>query len=157
MDIKSATKISQKMCRVAVPDLRRFIQQTMLQHNMPKTHASKLAQLLINADQRGHYSHGLNRIVMYNREVITGAITKEDLKPEILKETPAVAYLDGRNMLGVVSAEYAMEKCIEKAEKLGIGMVSLRNANHFGIAGHYGLMAVEKGLIGMAFTGGGFC
>merc|ERR1712066_91661 len=55
-------------------------------------------------------------------------------------------------MLGVVSAEYAMEKCMDKAESIGIGMVSLKNANHFGIAGHYGLMAVDRGLIGMAFT-----
>ena len=30
--------------------------------------------------------------------------------------------------------------------------MSLKNANHFGIAGHYGLMAVEKNMIGMAFT-----
>ena len=47
---------------------------------------------------------------------------------------------------------YAMNKAIEKAKKTGIGMVSVRESNHFGIAGYYAKMACEQGLIGMACT-----
>ena len=72
--------------------------------------------------------------------------------PIVLTETASSAHLDGQNLIGVVSADFAMDLCIKKAENQGISIVSLKNANHFGIAGYYGLKALEKNLIGLAFT-----
>ena len=45
-----------------------------------------------------------------------------------------------------------MKKAIEKAKKTGVGIVSVRESNHFGIAGFYAKMACDQGLIGMACT-----
>jgi len=45
-----------------------------------------------------------------------------------------------------------MQIAIEKAEKYGSGWISVRNSNHFGIAGYHALMAVEKDMIGFAMT-----
>lgn len=45
-----------------------------------------------------------------------------------------------------------MELAIEKAKKFGIGMVSAKGSNHYGICGYYTLMATEKGLIGFSCT-----
>ena len=118
---------------------------------LPK-HAEKLANLLVLADRRGHHSHGLNRLPMYRKEVKEGIINLSDATPTFIKQTPAIAYLDGQNLCGAVSAEFAMKLCIEKAQTVGIGFVCMKNTNHFGIAGKYGLMAVESGLIGMAMT-----
>ncbi len=42
----------------------------------------------------------------------------------------------------------AMELAIEKAKKSGVGIVSVRNSNHYGIAGYYAKMACDEGLIG---------
>jgi LDH2 family malate/lactate/ureidoglycolate dehydrogenase len=41
---------------------------------------------------------------------------------------------------------------MEKAEKVGTGWVSVRNSNHFGIAGVHAKMALDKDMIGMAMT-----
>ena len=91
---------------------------------------------------------------MYVNEVKTKTVNIKDENPEILNETASSIHLDGKNLIGVVSAEYAMNLAIDKCKNggQGISMVALKNGNHFGIAGHYGLMAVEKNLIGMAFT-----
>ena len=45
-----------------------------------------------------------------------------------------------------------MKKAIEKAKTTGVGIVSVRNSNHFGIAGYYAKMACDEGLMGMACT-----
>ena len=37
-------------------------------------------------------------------------------------------------------------------QSTGIGVVSARASNHYGIAGYYGLMAKDQGLIGMSMT-----
>ena len=46
----------------------------------------------------------------------------------------------------------ANEKAIEKAKKTGVGIVTVRESNHFGIAGYYAKMACAEGLLGMACT-----
>jgi len=54
--------------------------------------------------------------------------------------------------MGQLLAHSAMELAIEKAKKTGMAVVTVRNSNHFGIAGYYAKMACDKGLIGLAMT-----
>jgi LDH2 family malate/lactate/ureidoglycolate dehydrogenase len=70
----------------------------------------------------------------------------------IVHQTATTATVDGDAGLGLVVAPYAMRVAMEKAEKYGSGWVSVRNSNHFGIAGYHALMAVEKDMIGFAMT-----
>ncbi|XP_060585808.1 uncharacterized oxidoreductase YjmC-like [Ruditapes philippinarum] len=53
---------------------------------------------------------------------------------------------------GPVIGRFCMDFAIKKAKEAGIGWVSARGSNHFGIAGWYGLHALKHGMIGMAFT-----
>jgi LDH2 family malate/lactate/ureidoglycolate dehydrogenase len=46
----------------------------------------------------------------------------------------------------------AMEKAIHRARDLGAGFVTVRNSNHFGIAGYYAMMALEHDCIGISMT-----
>ncbi|RZK63591.1 MAG: Ldh family oxidoreductase, partial [Pedobacter sp.] len=71
---------------------------------------------------------------------------------KIVHETPTTATVDGDAGLGLVVAPFAMKVAIEKAEKYGSGWVSVKNSNHFGIAGYHALMAVEKDMIGISMT-----
>lgn len=45
-----------------------------------------------------------------------------------------------------------MQVAIDKARQAGTGWVSVRNSNHFGIAGYHAMMALEQDMIGMAMT-----
>ncbi|KIH50193.1 hypothetical protein ANCDUO_19730 [Ancylostoma duodenale] len=45
-----------------------------------------------------------------------------------------------------------MDVAMKKAKETGVGWVSAKGSNHFGIAGWYTLRAMKKGLMGMAFT-----
>ena len=69
----------------------------------PREHAACLADVLVAADLRGHYSHGLNRLEMYVTELL-GVPPQCDgaAKPEIVKETCATALVDARNGFGMV-------------------------------------------------------
>jgi L-2-hydroxycarboxylate dehydrogenase (NAD+) len=51
-----------------------------------------------------------------------------------------------------VVAPYAMQVAIDKAARVGTGWVSVRNSNHFGIAGYHAMMALQHDMIGMAMT-----
>jgi LDH2 family malate/lactate/ureidoglycolate dehydrogenase len=45
-----------------------------------------------------------------------------------------------------------MEKAIQKAQDYGAGFVTVRNSNHYGIAGYYAMMALEHDCIGISMT-----
>lgn len=60
--------------------------------------------------------------------------------------------MDGKNGLGQVIGNFGMRLAIAKAKEFGIGMVSCRGSNHYGIAGYYSLMAMRENLIGFSCT-----
>ena len=71
---------------------------------------------------------------------------------QIVRQTASIATMDGDNGLGLVVGPKANEIAMDKAERHGSGWVSVRNTNHFGIAGYYPLKALERDLIGWAMT-----
>src|SRR5205814_8922019 len=44
---------------------------------------------------------------------------------------------------------------VKKARDTAVGVVALRNSNHFGLAGYYSLMALEHDLMGVGMTNAG--
>lgn len=94
-------------------------------------HAADLADCLIEADCRGHFSHGLSRLDKYVRDVIEGR-TEKNGEPKIIKESAASALVDGCNLLGPVIGNFCMSLAIKKAKEVGIGMVTAYRATHFG-------------------------
>ncbi|KAL5006862.1 hypothetical protein ScPMuIL_015668 [Solemya velum] len=137
---------------VRLPELRGFVVRCMQAVGATKEHAEPLADLLVSADYRGHYSHGLNRLDMYMKELESGIAVSGDVEPTVVKQTAATALVDGHNVLGPVVGKFCIDLAIAKARTAGIGWVSAKGSNHFGIAGWYSIRASEQGLIGMAFT-----
>jgi len=131
--------------------LRTFTQNIFLSMGCSDAHAALAADVLLLSDLRGIDSHGVARLTGYvrlwekKRINATPHIT-------IVHETPTTATVDGDAGLGLVVAPFAMKLAIQKAEQYGSGWVSVRNSNHFGIAGYHALMAVEKDMIGFAMT-----
>ncbi len=106
---------------------------------------------LLAADLQGIDSHGVARLSGYVRLWKTKRI-KEAPKIEIVHETVSTAVIDGDAGLGLVVAPYAMQVAINKAKQAGTGWVSVKNSNHFGIAGHHAMMALQHDMIGIAMT-----
>jgi LDH2 family malate/lactate/ureidoglycolate dehydrogenase len=132
-------------------NLREFTKSVFEKMGCSEEHAALATDVLIKSDLRGIDSHGVARLTGYVRLWEKGRINaKPDIK--IVHETPSTATVDGDSGLGLVVAPFAMRVAIEKAEKCGSGWVSVRNSNHFGIAGYHTMMAVEKDMIGFAMT-----
>ncbi|XP_013391480.1 uncharacterized protein LOC106159668 isoform X2 [Lingula anatina] len=132
-------------------EIKPFVERCMATVGTKKEHASQLADALIKADYRGHYSHGINRLHMYVKDIKSG-ITVHDMEPVTVKESAATALVDGQNVLGPVVGNYCMKIAIQKAKETGVGWVVARGSNHYGIAGFYSLQALEEGMMGMSFT-----
>ncbi|SFW70056.1 Ldh family oxidoreductase [Chitinophaga sancti] len=133
------------------PHLREFTQEVFKRMGCSEEHAVTASEVLLSADLRGIDSHGVARLIGYVRLWETGRVNATpDIK--VVHETPSTAVVDGDRGLGLVVAPYAMQVAIAKAANVGTGWVSVKNSNHFGIAGQHAMMALEQDMIGMAMT-----
>jgi LDH2 family malate/lactate/ureidoglycolate dehydrogenase len=136
---------------IPVETLKNFMRDVLLAVGVPKEDALICTDVIIASDLRGIESHGIGRLKYYYERIKTGQ-HKVITKPEIIKESPTTAVIDGHQGMGMVVATRAMQMAIDKAKQYGMGAVAVRNSTHFGIAGYYPLMAVKQGKIGMTVT-----
>ncbi|MGH0054528.1 MAG: Ldh family oxidoreductase, partial [Sphaerochaetaceae bacterium] len=79
--------------------------------------------------------------------IMSGAVS-----PTILRETPISLVLDANGAMGMYVSKHTMEKTIEKARTTGAAFASIRNSNHYGIAGYYAEMAAHSDMVGICMT-----
>src|SRR5687767_42295 len=128
-----------------------FSKNIFLKIGCSKEDTETAAHSLLSADLQGVDSHGVARLSGYVR---LWEVKRINAKPQIriIHETPSTATVDGDSGLGLVIAPYAMKIAIEKATRVGTGWVSVKNSNHFGIAGSHAMMALKNDMIGIAMT-----
>jgi L-2-hydroxycarboxylate dehydrogenase (NAD+) len=138
---------------VIVPEtkLKEFCNRVWTKLGVPEKDAQITTDVLVLADLRGVDSHGVARLPRYYNDLKNGWTRPTD-ESRILKETKATALIDGGQSLGQVVGHKGMELAIKKARETAIGIVSVRNSHHYGIAGYYSLMALDHDLIGMSMT-----
>ena len=131
--------------------LYRFTSEMLLKIGCTQEDAQLATQVLLSADLRGVDSHGVARLSGYVRLWEKGRInSKPNVK--VSYETPSTAVVDGDGGLGLVVAPFAMKIAMEKAKQVGTGWVSVKNSNHYGIAGYHAMMALEEDMIGISLT-----
>lgn len=63
-------------------------------------------------------------------------------------DTPAMTILDAGGAIGALAGIKAMDLAIKKAKKVGVGVVSVRNSNDWGMHAYYVSRALDQGCIG---------
>ena len=131
--------------------LNAFCQDAFEGFGFSPEEAGIIKDVLMMSDMYGIQSHGMQRVVRYHKGIEKGLIDIK-AKPEVVFETPVSAVVEGHDAMGQLVGHFAMELAIKKAKESGIGIVSARNSNHYGIAGYYADLALKEGLIGFSCT-----
>src|SRR5258707_9190140 len=113
--------------------------------------AAIVAEHLVEANLRGHDSHGVGMLVAYVRDLDAGTL-KINQTPEIVSDTGTISVWDARSGYGQVIARHAVEWAIEAARKHGVAVNGLRNAHHIGRVGTYGEIAAQAGMVALHFV-----
>ncbi len=129
-----------------------FLVRILIKAGVPENDAIIIGDVLLQADKLGFDSHGVNRLKSIYLDRIKEGVVNPVTTPEIIREGPATAVIDGHNGMGHVISYMAMKLTMEKARKCGIGMTAVRNSSHYGFAGYYPLMAVKENMIGITGT-----
>lgn len=136
---------------MSAEDLRVLTEAVFQRRGVPQKDAALVADILIEANLRGHDSHGVIRIPKWAFGLDSGAL-KAECAPVVIRDKGATAMIFGDRGLGPVVAHKATDLVLKKAKEYGVGMVSVRKASHIGILQYYSQWLAENGVIGIVMT-----
>jgi (2R)-3-sulfolactate dehydrogenase (NADP+) len=112
--------------------------------------AHETAQFLALAELDGLASHGLARVPQYAAHAKNGRI---ELGPKISVRPfkTSAALVNAADGLAFPALRFATDLSVNLASKNGLGLVSVTNSHHFGVAGHYVEAAARAGYISLLF------
>ncbi len=139
--------------RLAVESgLRTFVAAALEKVGVPAEDAAIVADVLVAADLRGVESHGVARLESYYVSRIRAGQLEPKAELKTVRETPTSVLTDAGNGLGHPAGHRTMERVLDKAAQTGAAFGAVRNSNHFGIAGYYAMLALDRDMIGIAST-----
>ncbi len=136
---------------VDVEVLRDLMERLLIAAGCGPEVADVAANAFLEADLRGIGLQGLDHIPTTIRGLRNGRI-KRDSKPQIIKEGPAYALVDGNNGVGQVAAVFAADLAVRKAGKAGCCAVGVVNSSDIFMVGYYVERIARAGLIGFVFS-----
>lgn len=132
-------------------EAERFITDCLVVAGAAKQNANDQAKLMVHADINGYRQGGVQNLEFCVDKLLEGVMDGISL-PEIEKENPCTAVVNGKNAMGATVGKFCMELAIKKAKKIGIGWVVAKNCNYNGAEDWYCRMATNEGLVGMALS-----
>jgi LDH2 family malate/lactate/ureidoglycolate dehydrogenase len=118
---------------------------------VPDADARLVADSLVTADLWGHQSHGVLRLSWYVNRIRAG-VMRAVTAPETVSDTGPLAVIDGHDGVGQVLAAHAAREAAGRAHTHGVGVVAVRNSNHFGTAAYFTRMAARDGCVAILAT-----
>lgn len=102
----------------------------------PKNYAESVAESLVLAQEAGHASHGIIRLLEYTKAIEDKVINPVAV-PRIVRETGGAVVIDGHWGWGQIACKFAVEVAAAKAQEFGISAISISSCNHIGRLGEY--------------------
>ena len=140
--------------RISPGELIEFAKAVYCSIGVPEQDALLAADTMVQADLWGHQSHGLLRLAWYYARLRSGAM-KAKTVTSLVVDSNAIAVLDGGDGIGQVIAKRAVDESVARAGKHSVGVVSVRNSNHFGTCMYFTRMAALQGCITILMTNAG--
>ncbi len=137
--------------KIPFSELSDTMKSVLVQEGFPENKAAICANIFAINSRDGVYSHGLNRFPTFVKYVRDGLINLQ-AEPEMVFSNGLTEQWDGHLAPGMYNATICMDRAIQLAKNNGIGLVAIRNTNHWMRGGTYGWQAAEQGCISISAT-----
>ncbi|NLN16079.1 MAG: Ldh family oxidoreductase [Firmicutes bacterium] len=137
--------------RVDAGQLISFCAEALRQTGLSPDDARVAAEVIVECDMREVSSHGVVALPHYIRQMQKGGIDVK-AKLTIEREGPSFALVNANAGVGQLTGYKAAKLAMEKARQAGVGVVAVKNSNHYGAGASYALMCAREGMIGEAFS-----
>ena len=131
--------------------LTQFATEIFLGVDTPIDKARETAEHLVEANLKGHDSHGVGMIPRYVSAAKNGFLDVH-ANAELVKDKGAVLLVDGHQGFGQVVGRQATDMGLERVKDTGIVCIGSRNNHHLGRIGTYAERCAEAGYVSVHFV-----
>jgi 3-dehydro-L-gulonate 2-dehydrogenase len=139
------------MLTIATKEMEEVLFTIFKKYQFSEIKAKLLAKVTTENTMYGINSHGINRVPLFLDSIKKGLI-KINAEAEKVEALGSIERWDGNHGAGIINAVKCTERAIELAKEKGMGLVALRNTNHWMRGGYYGWQAANKNCISILFT-----
>lgn len=132
---------------VSRSELERFAAGLLRAGGASAEDARLVAESLLDANLKGHESHGVIRIPDYVEQLRLGELVS-GVDIAVMSETPAILAGDAGYGFGQVQCRKLIDRLEPKARALGVACGTLKRCGHVGRLGEWVERAAERGLAG---------
>lgn len=143
--------MSTKSLTIQFDEMQKLLYRLFRKYSFPEEKAKLLAKTYAETTLDGVNSHGINRVPLFI-EYIENGVIKVDAEAEKAEAFGSIERWDGHSGPGIINAIKCTDRAVALAKENGMGMVALRNNNHWMRGGTYGWQAADKGCISILFT-----
>jgi hydroxycarboxylate dehydrogenase B len=136
---------------VPATDLTAIARRIFAAAGSAEPEAEIIAEHLVEANLKGHDSHGVGLIPNYLQHLAGGTMFP-NRKGRVVSENGSLIVYDGERAWGQIAAREAVLTGIAKARETGVAVVALRNPHHIGRVGTYGEICAGEGLVSFHFV-----
>jgi len=137
--------------RIEAPALTAFCESLLTRAGARAEDAGLVAQHLVDANLKGHDSHGVGILPAYVRHARRGQVCL-DASDTTLTDTAILLRIDGGGGWGAPAGERLIQLAGSKARSNGLAAATLGNVHHLGRIGTYAEQASAAGLISLHFV-----
>lgn len=137
--------------RVPYANMVQEFKRVLMSRGVSEINAQEAAENFAQTSLDGIYSHGVNRfprIISY----LDRGIIDPNAEPEVEMKSGAMERWNGNLGLGNLNARKAINRACDLAEENGIGIVAIRNTNHWLRGGAFAWEAADRGFISICWT-----
>jgi L-2-hydroxycarboxylate dehydrogenase (NAD+) len=139
------------VARIALEDVHALVDGCLSAEGVPRGRREIQTRWLVEAEARGHASHGIQRLPVIVQRIRAGLTAPESEGTHVWR-MPTALDVDGGRGLGPCVGVSAMDALCSRAPETGVAVAAIHDANHLGILAPYVEQAAEQGLIGIAIT-----
>lgn len=134
------------MRRIAEDRLLDMADRILRAAGAPQPEASLVARHLVDANLKGHDSHGVGMLETYARHARNGSLRPAE-HGRVVNDASPFLQIDGQRGHGQVVAHDAAEMAVMRVRRDGACILAVRNAHHMGRIGTYGEIAAAAGFV----------
>jgi uncharacterized oxidoreductase len=146
-----ATAVEQPAGTVGAAELLQFVTALLVSKGSAAAEAAIVAAHLLEANLKGHDSHGVGMLPQYFNSIDRGLLVPNAPLLTVSRSGSMLVF-DAQHGFGQVAARAAVLEAAEVALELGVCVFALRHAGHIGRVGTYAELAAERGLVFLSLT-----
>ena len=132
-------------------EMQEVLYALFLKYGFKEAKALSLANVHTESTLAGVNSHGVNRVPLFIDYIEKGLIDV-DAEAEKVEAFGSLERWDGNLGSGIINALKCTDRAVALAKEHGMGLVALRNTNHWMRGGTYGWRSARNGCISILFT-----